>query len=75
MKVVSEFLSSPFSPLMTNLAGGSSAGESASLTFGQIDSLESKLLRALSEKQFLFARDCIFIELVRRREKSGSITK
>ena len=68
---MSEFLSSPFSPVVVDLAAGSSAGESASLTFGQIDSLESTLLRALPEKQFLFAGDCIFIEPVRRRGKSG----
>ena len=75
MKVVSEFLSSPFCPVAADLAAGSSAGESTSLTFGEIDSLESKLLRAFSEKQFLFAGDCIFIEPVRRRGKSGSITR
>ena len=68
---MSEFLSSPFSPVVADLAAGSSAGESASLTFGQIDSLESTLLRALPENQFLFAGDCIFIEPVRRRGKSG----
>ena len=37
MKVVSEFLSSPFCPVVADLAAGSSAGESTSLTFGQID--------------------------------------
>ena len=35
---------------MTDLAAGSSAGESASLTLDKRDSLESKLLRASSER-------------------------
>ena len=46
---MSVFLSSPFSPVLTDLAAGTSTGESASLTLDKRDSLESKLLRALSE--------------------------
>ena len=46
---MSDFLSSPFSPVLTDLAAGTSTGESASLTLDKRDSLESKLLRALSE--------------------------
>ena len=68
------FLSSPFSSLIADLAAGGSAGEFASLALDKRDSLESKLLRASSEKKFLFAGDCIFIEPVHRRGKSGSIT-
>ena len=60
---------------MAGLAADFSAGENASLRDNKKDSLASKLLRALYEKQFLFAGDCIFIESVRRRWKSGSITK
>ena len=44
------FPSSLFSPVMANLAAGSSARESASLTLDKGESLESKLLRASSEK-------------------------
>ena len=47
---MSDFLSSTFSPVMANLAAGSSAGESASLALDKRESLESKLLRASSEK-------------------------
>ena len=48
---INDFLSSPFSPVMADLAAGSSAGESASLTLDKKrDSLESKLHRASSEK-------------------------
>ena len=47
---MSDFLSSPFSPVLTDLAAGTSTGESASLTLDKKDSLESKLFRALSEK-------------------------
>ena len=48
---MSDFLSSPFSLVMADLAAGSSAGESASLTLGKKrDSLQSKLHRASSEK-------------------------
>ena len=48
---ISEFLSSPFSLVMTDLAAGSSARESASLTLDKKrDSLESKFHRASSEK-------------------------
>ena len=53
---VSDFLSSPFfSHVMANLAAGRSAGESASLILDKRESLESKLLRASSEK-FLVCR-------------------
>ena len=48
-------LSLPFFPVMTNLAAGSGAGESASLTLEQRDSLESKLLTT-SLKKFLVCR-------------------
>ena len=42
---MSNFLMSPFSPVMANLAAGSSsAGESASLTLDKRCSLESKRL-------------------------------
>ena len=44
------FLSSPFSSLIADLAAGGSAGEFASLALDKRDSLESKLLRASSEK-------------------------
>ena len=47
---MSDFLSSPFSPVIANLFAGSSAGKSASLTLDKRKSLESKLLRASSEK-------------------------
>ena len=65
---MSDFLTSPFSLVMGDLsAGSSSAGESALLTLDKKrDSLESKFCRASSEKNFLFAGDCIFIEPVHR---------
>ena len=47
---ISNFLNSPFSPIMANLAAGSSSGKSSSLTLDKRDSLESKLLRVLTEK-------------------------
>ena len=47
---MNDFLSSPFSPVMTNLAAGSSSGKCVSLTLEKRDSLERKLLRALTEK-------------------------
>ena len=47
---MSGFLSSSFSPVMASLAAASSAGESVSLTLDKRESLESKLLRASSEK-------------------------
>ena len=48
---MSDFLSSPLSLVMADLAADSSAGESASLTMDKKrDSLDSKLHRALSEK-------------------------
>ena len=72
---MSDFLSSPFSPVVAGLAADFSAGENASLRDNKRDYLASKLLRALYKKQFLFAGDCIFIGSVRRRGKSGSITK
>ena len=55
-KSMSDFLSSPFSPEMTNLAAASRAGESASLTDKKRDSLESNLLRASSEKFLVTGR-------------------
>ena len=51
----SPFLVYLFFPVMTNLAAGSGAGESASLTLEQRDSLESKLLTT-SLKKFLVCR-------------------
>ena len=48
----SNFISSPFPPLMANLAAISSAAESASLTLDKRQSLESKPLRASSEKVY-----------------------
>ena len=48
---MSDFLSSPISPVMANLAAASSAEESVSLALDKKrESLESKLLRASSEK-------------------------
>ena len=47
---MSDFLSSLSTTLMANLAAGSSSGESASLPLDRRDSLESKLLRVLTEK-------------------------
>ena len=47
---MNDFLSSPFSPVMANLAAGSSSGERVSLTLEKRDSLERKLLRASTEK-------------------------
>ena len=53
---MSDFLSSPFSLVVTDLAAGSSARESASLTLDKKrDSLESELHRASSGK-FLACR-------------------
>ena len=73
MKVVlSDFLSLPYSPVMANLAPGSSAGKSALLALDKRDSLESKLLTASFENRL---GDCMFIEPVHRRGKSGSTTK
>ena len=46
---MSVFLSSPFSPVLTDLAADTSTGEKASLTLDKRHALESKLLRALSE--------------------------
>ena len=53
---MSDFLSSLFSPEMTNLAAASSAGESASLADKKRDSLESKLFRASSENFLVTGR-------------------
>ena len=72
---MSDFLSSPFSPVVAGLAADFSAGENASLRVNKRDSLAGKLLGALYEKQFLLAGDCVFTEPVRRRGTSGSITK
>ena len=75
---MSDLPSSPISPVAVrgDLAAGSSAGESASLyTDTGKKRLESKLHRASPEKNFLFAGDCIFIETVHGRGKSGSIAK
>ena len=47
---ISNFLISRFSPIMANLSAGSSAGESATLTLDNRESLKSKLLRASSDK-------------------------
>ena len=47
---ISNFLISRFSPVMANLSAGSSAGESATLTLDNRESLKSKLLRASSDK-------------------------
>ena len=47
---MNDFLSSPFSPVMANLAAGSSSGESASLTLEKRDFFKSKFLRASTEK-------------------------
>ena len=47
---MSDFLRLHFTPVMANLVAGSSSGESASLTLDKRDSLESKLLRASTEK-------------------------
>ena len=69
---MSDFLSLPYSPVMANLAPGSSAGESALLALDKRDSLESKLLTASFENHL---GDCTFIEPVHKRGKSGSITK
>ena len=70
MKVMSGFLSSSYSPVMANLAAGSSA---ASLTLDKRDSSESKLT-ASSEKMSCL-HETIFIEPVHRRGKPGSIKK
>ena len=71
MKVMGGFLSSSYSPVMANLAAGSSAWESASLTLDKRDSSESKLT-ASSEKMSCL-HETIFIEPVHRRGKPGSI--
>ena len=47
---MTDVLSLPFYLVMADLAAGSSAGESASLTLDKRDSLESKLHRASSDK-------------------------
>ena len=44
---MSDFLSSPFSPAMANLAAGSSAGESASLKLDRRECLDSKLPQSI----------------------------
>ena len=49
---MSEFVSSPFSPVMANLAAGGSAAESISLTLDKRYSLESKFLAASTEKNY-----------------------
>ena len=54
---MSDFLSSPFSLVTADLAAGSSAGESASLTLDKKrDSLESKLHIEHRLKKFLVSR-------------------
>ena len=47
---MSDFLSSPFSPVMGNLTAGSSAVESALMALDKKESSESKFLRASPEK-------------------------
>ena len=47
---MNDSLSSPFSPVMANVAAGSSSGELVPLTLEKRDSLERKLLRELTEK-------------------------
>ena len=47
---MSDFLSSPFSPVMGNLTAGSSAVESALMALGKRESSESKFFRTCPEK-------------------------
>ena len=47
---MSDFLSSPFSPVMGNLTAGSSAVESALMALDKRESSESKFFRTCLEK-------------------------
>ena len=68
---MSDFIGSPFFPVMVNLAAGNSAGESASLTFDKRESLESKLLRASSEKNSCLQETVSLLNQCRGQENMG----
>ena len=71
---MSDILSSPFSPVMADLAAGSSAGESASLTLDKKrDSLESKLHRASSEKIYCFQETVTLLNQCIGEENQGQL--
>ena len=70
----SPFLVYLFFPVMTNLAAGSGAGESASLTLEQRDSLESKLLTT-SLKKFLVCRRLSILNQCIGEENQGQNDK
>ena len=75
---ISAFLSLPSSPVMAILAVGSSVGESASLTLNKTESLESKFLRASSQKKLVCRRlsllnKCIGEEIQGRLETNKEL--
>ena len=70
---MSDFLSSPFSLVMANLAAGSSFVESASLTLEKRDSLESKFLRASTEKISCFQETASLPNQCIDEEKQGQL--
>ena len=71
---MSGFLSSPFSLVMADLAAGSSAGESASLTLDKKrDSLESKLYRASSKKISCLQETVSLLNQCRGEENQGRL--
>ena len=73
---MTDFLSSPFPPVMANLIAASSAGKSALLTDKKRESLWSKPLRAFSEKMSCLQETFIegtFIDPVHKQGKSWSI--
>ena len=69
---MSDFLSSPFYPVMANLAAGISAGESASLTLTR-ESLESKLLRPSSKKISCLHKTVSLLNQCIGKENQGSL--
>ena len=70
---MSDFFSSPFSPVMAKLATASSAGVSASLTLNKRESLESKLLRASSEKNSCLQETAPLLNQCISKENQGRL--
>ena len=70
---MSDFLSPSSSPVMANLPAASSAGESASLTLDKRESLESKLLRASSEKTSCLQETVSLLKQCISKENQGGL--
>ena len=66
---ISDFLSSPFSPIMTNIL--LAAGENISLTLDKRESFESKLLKAFSEKIHSLQKIASLLNMCRDKKNQG----